>query len=581
MTPGHLHLLQSQPSNTAPAAVEPTPIDQPKSAAATSAGLATPAGEWLAFMPMLENFATPLTPLSEDFAKAVLPDAARFIEGRIYLDFTRLRRLLPIVANDAELSRALRLKGLPELRIDTLKFLRWFGLWLVTSPWIIQFGLRSARLSKQQRARFCDYAQSLSDGQKLDARALLIRLVRGRHLFEHPTRLPFLLNASAGRYFLVQAVLNRLVRRWARKPLQPQTLLRLYTCNTQTTSQEMAVAIAELGSSVAALPRLAEAFAKPISLVQLNALASAQADKAFLDRYGTFLEFFGHRGMNELELADKRWVEDPLPLLSYIAARSKKPGPLNDSYGLQLAARDDLHQAIAKRWQRRIVDHLLQRIRYYVALREDARFSCSQALFLVRKKLLRLQDRLMSEEKLTGTDDLFFLNWAQIAALDAGTLNTSEANEIIARARERHKKNSHAPVRWEIGFDTNHHPTGGPEQQSLSVVQGHCVAPGDAEGVVRIVLQDADIANVVPGEILVSRFADPRLALVAAGAVICEHGSFLSQLANLAREFGVPCIIAAEKCTAMLRNGDSVRIEGDSGRIFVQDPATQADEATA
>jgi rifampicin phosphotransferase len=49
--------------------------------------------------------------------------------------------------------------------------------------------------------------------------------------------------------------------------------------------------------------------------------------------------------------------------------------------------------------------------------------------------------------------------------------------------------------------------------------------------------------------------------------VIAERGSLLSHSAIVAREMGVPCVVAVKGVTRWLSTGDTVRLDGGAGTV--------------
>jgi len=78
-------------------------------------------------------------------------------------------------------------------------------------------------------------------------------------------------------------------------------------------------------------------------------------------------------------------------------------------------------------------------------------------------------------------------------------------------------------------------------------------------------------ATVLPGEILVAPYTDPAwtpLFLTASAAVV-EVGSYLSHAGTIAREYGLPCVVDAPNCTARLKTGDRIRVNGSNGTVVL------------
>jgi pyruvate,water dikinase len=111
---------------------------------------------------------------------------------------------------------------------------------------------------------------------------------------------------------------------------------------------------------------------------------------------------------------------------------------------------------------------------------------------------------------------------------------------------------------------------GTPVAVELGSGDGTPVGGGRGRGVVRL-----DVADVEPGSVLVVRSLDPRLAAVIPqlGGLVAETGSPLSHLAILAREHGVPTIVAKAGAVAALHDGDVVEVDGNTGSVEVVTPA--------
>jgi pyruvate,water dikinase len=74
-----------------------------------------------------------------------------------------------------------------------------------------------------------------------------------------------------------------------------------------------------------------------------------------------------------------------------------------------------------------------------------------------------------------------------------------------------------------------------------------------------------------PGEILVAPITDPGWTpmFVPAAGVIVEVGGELSHAVIVARELGIPAVVAAAGACSALRDGDLVEMDGSSGVVRV------------
>ncbi len=102
------------------------------------------------------------------------------------------------------------------------------------------------------------------------------------------------------------------------------------------------------------------------------------------------------------------------------------------------------------------------------------------------------------------------------------------------------------------------------------LVKGTSASKGTAKGTVRIVLSSKDIEKVCEGDILVARQTEPAfsIAMMKAAAFVTDIGGMCSHAAIVARELGVPCIVAAENATTILKEGQEVIVDANKGIVF-------------
>lgn len=98
-------------------------------------------------------------------------------------------------------------------------------------------------------------------------------------------------------------------------------------------------------------------------------------------------------------------------------------------------------------------------------------------------------------------------------------------------------------------------------------LQGTPACGGQALGRVRVVLTDQDLDLIQPGEILVCEGSTPAWTPVFSRIAAClsDQGGTLSHTAIIAREYGLPCIVALGHATSHFRTGDLVRVDASKG----------------
>lgn len=106
------------------------------------------------------------------------------------------------------------------------------------------------------------------------------------------------------------------------------------------------------------------------------------------------------------------------------------------------------------------------------------------------------------------------------------------------------------------------------------VLHGVPASGGVATGAVRLVEGPHDFPRVGRGDVLVCRATDPAWTPLfrIAGAVITETGGVLSHAAILARELGIPAVLAVTGALQQIPESAIVTVDGDDGTIQVREP---------
>jgi len=103
-------------------------------------------------------------------------------------------------------------------------------------------------------------------------------------------------------------------------------------------------------------------------------------------------------------------------------------------------------------------------------------------------------------------------------------------------------------------------------------IGGLAASPGVATGRVRVIRSAAEIEKLRAGDVLVCQITTPAWTLVFpwAVALVTDGGSVLSHAAIVAREHGLPAVVATGDATRRLRTGDQVTVDGNRGVVIVR-----------
>lgn len=106
-----------------------------------------------------------------------------------------------------------------------------------------------------------------------------------------------------------------------------------------------------------------------------------------------------------------------------------------------------------------------------------------------------------------------------------------------------------------------------------AVCEGLAVGRGIATGTARVVHDASKLSEVQPGDVLVARNTNPdwEPVMKIAAALVTEEGGRTSHAAIVAREHGIPAVVAAPNARALLAQAGTVTVscaEGPVGRVY-------------
>jgi len=313
----------------------------------------------------------------------------------------------------------------------------------------------------------------------------------------------------------------------------------------------------------------------------------------FVSAYQAYLDKFADRCLEELKLESATLRDDPLPLLRSIGhlARRLQTGGMEKATG-EPAPREQAEKRVAAILRghparRLLFGWVLKQTRARVRDRENLRFERTRVFGRVRLIFSELGKRLYALDRLQEPRDIFYLEVEEALGFVNGTATTTDLKGLVSirKAEYARFKTLTAPAdRFEtcgivncgqsfVG-GTRH---AGPDDSEARAGIGCC--PGLVRGQVHIIT-DPQNAEIRAGEILVAQRTDPGWIMLfpAAAGVLVERGSLLSHSAIVAREMGIPTIVALSEATSWLRDGDWIEMDGSSGLVRKLNKSTE--EAT-
>lgn len=106
--------------------------------------------------------------------------------------------------------------------------------------------------------------------------------------------------------------------------------------------------------------------------------------------------------------------------------------------------------------------------------------------------------------------------------------------------------------------------------QSKSLT-GSSAYPGKVRGIVRILINRADLAKFKKAEILVTINSNPEYisAIKKSKAIVSDEGGLACHASIISRELKIPCIAGTKHATQILKTGDFIEVDANTGIINI------------
>ncbi len=328
-------------------------------------------------------------------------------------------------------------------------------------------------------------------------------------------------------------------------------------------------------------------------------IEAAPAGPGFMAAFRKFLDEDGWRMQRMSEMNLPTWIEDPAPPLTNLKQFLVKGGGFNLEQERQKRAEE--REAAEKEVLARIAPE--QRGWFTTLLRlaqKSGVFSEEHDHYLdlythamMRRSAMGIARRLAAAGAIDSVEDIFFVIPEEIRK---ATINPDQFDlrPYVQNRRAQWQqwcKTPNPPVILKEGFDMNQAmgvlvksndpialkvvvgsmPVVRPELKAD--LHGTCGSPGTADGPARVIMSEDQLADVLPGEILVAATTSPSWTPVFSfiKGVVVDRGASLSHAAIVGREYGIPVLMNVFVGTQQIKTGQRIRVDANMGALYVLD----------
>jgi len=310
----------------------------------------------------------------------------------------------------------------------------------------------------------------------------------------------------------------------------------------------------------------------------LSDLLQVDGGREALEAINGYLVKYGMRCTGEIDITRPRWREQPATLVPMVLANIGRfqPGEAKRRFEAGLARARAAEQDVLQRL-RTLPDGVakatqtkdaIDRMRAFIGYREYPKYGWVSRLDLHKQAMLREAQQLVDRGVLERIDDIFYLRFDELREV----VRTKQADHdlIIARRAEFATYERLAPPRVLTSHGESLFGDFKRDDLPANALPGLAVSAGSVEGRARVIT-DIATADIEAGDILVTTYTDPGwtpLFITVAG-LVTEAGGQMSHGAVIAREYGLPAIVAVQDATRRIRNGQTIRLDGTSGVVTI------------
>jgi len=285
-----------------------------------------------------------------------------------------------------------------------------------------------------------------------------------------------------------------------------------------------------------------------------------------------FLQVYGHRAVNEMELSQPRWSEDSEYIQQTLQrlrrGSNSTPRERHDS---QMQVRLQAEASLAERLVavggssfREQIESTMRQAQRLLPYRELGKFHLMRGYQTLRAILVVLAERWNLGR------DLYFLQLDELSQFES---NRQDAEARIAARKLRWR--SQQKLTLPDVIDSRELNDFGiarsvPVQTDNQCLSCRSIASGVTRGIARIVLNPNAVGDLGQDSILVCPSTDPGWTplFVSARGLIVERGGILSHGAIVARDFGIPAV-ALEGATRLIPDGVLIELDANRGTVVV------------
>jgi pyruvate,water dikinase len=286
---------------------------------------------------------------------------------------------------------------------------------------------------------------------------------------------------------------------------------------------------------------------------------------SFMQFYNEFMLMYSSRGFKEIDVASKRIYEDIGMLYDKL-----KEIITSDNQNLIVESKRNkaynklLELARSKNCEKKFIK-AAAKLKATFGYREYPKYMIVNAFSILHKICLEIGKEWLDKGRIEEVYQIFDLSITDISEAQVNpSFDIQNARNKNLKGYEKVKNTKI----WPLVIDSRGKIYKAKLEINDGDIIGDSIAPGIIRGKVKI-LHSPYEKSLEPGEILVVRTTEPSWTPIFTNAagVIMEIGGPLQHGGIIAREYGIPCVSSLVGIMDILKDGDMVEVDGNSGIV--------------
>ncbi len=369
--------------------------------------------------------------------------------------------------------------------------------------------------------------------------------------------------------------INEKINEWLGEKNVADTLTQSVANNI---TSEMGLALMDVADIVRPYPEVIDFLQQVKDDNFLHELVQFEGGQETQEAIYAYLTKYGMRCSGEIDITKTRWSEKPLTLVPMILGNIKNFEPNAGKRKFEQGQQEALEkeqELLARLMQlpdgeqkAKETKQMIDLIRNFIGYREYPKYSMINRYFVYKQALLKEAEQLVQTKVIHEKEDVFYLTFEEFQE----AVRTNKLDDQIINKRKDEYKFFEKLTPPRVITSDGEIIAGEYKRENLpaNALVGLPVSTGVIEGRARVILnmEDADIED---GDILVTAFTDPGWTplFVSIKGLVTEVGGLMTHGAVIAREYGLPAVVGVEKATALIKDGQRIRVHGTEGYIEI------------